>query len=223
MRQTYSLNLFYLASLILSALLISVPASAATEVKIKSKEAVASLPAATETPALAPAPEATGPTKPPYLLKEGDVLEVSVWQEDSLRKELRVLPDGSITFPLVGRVEVAGLPSEAAEKKVAEKLKPYLSDPVVNVVISNINGNRMYVIGNVAKPGPVILDVPMTVLQVLSLAGGLGRFADENAIKILREGPNGVETLHVRYSDLIKAKDLSTNVQLKAGDTLLVP
>jgi polysaccharide export outer membrane protein len=223
MRQTYPLSLAHLASLILSALLISASANAATEVKIKPKDPVASLPATTETPALTPTPEVSGPTKPPYLLKEGDVLEVSVWQEDSLRKELRVLPDGSITFPLVGRVEVAGLPSEAAEKKVAEKLKPYLSDPVVKGVISNITGTRMYVIGNVTRPGPVTLDVPMTVLQVLSLAGGLGRFADENAIKILREGANGVETLHVRYSDLIKAKDLSTNVQLRAGDTLLVP
>jgi polysaccharide export outer membrane protein len=165
----------------------------------------------------------TAPTKPAYLLKEGDVLEVSVWQEDSLRKELRVLPDGSITFPLVGRVEVAGHTAEETQIRVAERLKSYLSDPVVNVVISNISGNRIYVIGNVAKPGPVILDVPMNVLQVLSLAGGLGRFADENAIKILRSGANGVQTLPVRYSDLIKAKDLSTNVQLRAGDTLLVP
>ncbi len=180
-----------------------------------------------ETPAgAAPAvPEApaAGPAKPPYLLKEGDVLDVSVWQEDNLRKELRVLPDGSITFPLVGRVEVAGLTSGDVEKKVAEKLKSYLADPVVNVVIGGINGNRVYVIGNVVKPGPVILDVPMSVLQVLSLAGGLGRFADENAIKVLRETAEGTQTLPVRYSDLIKAKDLSTNVPLRAGDTLLVP
>lgn len=176
-------------------------------------------------PAVTPAAAAdvAEPAKPAYLLKEGDVLEVSVWQEDSLRKELRVLPDGSITFPLVGRVEVAGHTAEETQNWVAEKLKHYLSDPVVNVVISNISGNRIYVIGNVAKPGPVILDVPMNVLQVLSLAGGLGRFADENAIKILRGDANGVQTLPVRYSDLIKAKDLSTNVQLRAGDTLLVP
>ncbi len=179
-----------------------------------------------ETPATAAPAEpetAASQTKPPYLLKEGDVLDVSVWQEDSLRKELRVLPDGSITFPLVGRVEVAGLTSGDVEKKVAEKLKSYLADPVVNVVIGGINGNRVYVIGNVVKPGPVILDVPMSVLQVLSLAGGLGRFADENAIKVLRETADGTQTLSVRYSDLIKAKDLSTNVPLRAGDTLLVP
>ena len=189
------------------ALAASAPAAAATEPAVEAVATVAS----------------TAPTRPAYLLKEGDTLEVSVWQEDSLRKELRVLPDGSITFPLVGRVEVAGHTAEETQNRVAEKLKSYLSDPVVNVVINNINGNRVYVIGNVARPGPVILDVPMSVLQVLSLAGGLGRFADENAIKILRSDANGVQTLLVRYSDLIKAKDLSTNVQLRAGDTLLVP
>lgn len=172
---------------------------------------------------VAPEAPSAAPAKPPYLLKEGDVLDVSVWQEENLHKELRVLPDGSITFPLVGRVEVAGYTAGDVEKRVAEKLKPYLADPVVNVVIGGINGNRIYVIGNVVKPGPVILDVPMSVLQVLSLAGGLGRFADENAIKVLRENASGTEILPVRYSDLIKAKDLSTNVQLRAGDTLLVP
>ncbi|OYY92896.1 MAG: hypothetical protein B7Y41_14170 [Hydrogenophilales bacterium 28-61-23] len=220
MRRIESLFTLPLAAILFAGLLVSAHVGAETAVVIpKPAEASVTSPAATEASLPAPA----GPTKPPYLLKEGDVLDVSVWQEDSLHKELRVLPDGSITFPLVGRVEVAGLTSEQAEKKVAEKLKPYLSDPVVNVVISNINGNRIYVIGNVAKPGPVILDVPMTVLQVLSLAGGLGRFADENAIRILRETGNGAVTLPVRYSDLIKAKDLSTNVQLRAGDTLLVP
>lgn len=196
-------------SFLLLALCLSNPAAAAAE------------PASDAAAVATSAPEPSG--KPPYLLKEGDMLEVSVWLEDSLRKELRVLPDGSITFPLVGRVEVAGLATADVERKVAEKLKPFLSDPVVNVVINNINGNRVYVIGNVARPGPVVLDVPMTVLQVLSLAGGLGRFADENAIRVLRTAAAGVQTLHVRYGDLIKGKDLSTNIPLLAGDTLIVP
>lgn len=197
-------------SVLLLALCLSNPAAAAAEPASAAAAAGAS-----------PAPAPSG--KPPYRLKEGDMLEVSVWLEDSLRKELRVLPDGGITFPLVGRVEVAGLTTGEVERKIAERLTPFLSDPVVNVVISNIAGNRVYVIGNVARPGPVILDVPMTVLQVLSLAGGLGRFADEDAIRVLRPSEGGVETLPVRYGDLIKARDLTTNVQLRAGDTLLVP
>ncbi len=158
-----------------------------------------------------------------YLLKEGDVLEVSVWREDALKRQAVVLPDGSITFPLAGRVEVAGLGIAEAAERIAGQLDQFITDPKVTVVISGIGGNRIYVIGNVGKPGPIILDKPMTAMQALSLAGGLGKFADENSIKILRETPEGQQVLSVRYSDLIKAKDLSTNWQLKAGDTLLVP
>ncbi len=179
--------------------------------------------AETQTQTQAEAEASIKETRKPYLLKEGDGLEVSVWREETLRKELKVLPDGSITFPLVGRVVVAGLAAGEVEKRIAERLKSFLSDPVVTVVVAGINGNRAYVIGNVIKPGPFVLDAPMTVLQALSLAGGLGKFADEDAIKVLRGQDDGQEILPVRYKDLIKAKDLTTNVQLRAGDTILVP
>lgn len=178
------------------------------------------------TPALA---EKTAPSEPQvespnsYRLKPGDALEVSVWHDETLHKQLKVLPDGSITFPLAGRVDVAGLSTAQVETKVTDKLRSYLEDPVVTVVISGIDGNRVYVLGNVIKPGPVILDAPMTILQALSLAGGLAKFADEDAIKILRPSPDGIQTLTVRYGDLIKAKNLSTNHPLMAGDTILVP
>lgn len=158
-----------------------------------------------------------------YQLKEGDELEVSVWREETLSKQVRVLPDGSITFPLAGYVTVAGLTTGAVEKLIEQRLQAFLSDPVVTVVVAGINGNRAYVIGNVVKPGPFVLDAPTTVLQALSLAGGLGKFADEDAIKVLRIQPGGQEILPVRYKDLIKGKDLASNVQLKAGDTILVP
>ncbi|NWG87699.1 MAG: polysaccharide biosynthesis/export family protein [Hydrogenophilaceae bacterium] len=174
-----------------------------------------------------PEPQTEPQTEPPspnaYRLHEGDALEVSVWREDNLHKELRILPDGSITFPLAGRVEVAGLTTTEAEAKISARIEQYLTDPVVTVVITGINGSRVYVLGNVVKPGPVILDVPMTLLQALSLAGGLGKFADNDAIKILRSTQGGREILKVRYSDLIKAKDLSTDYPLQAGDTILVP
>lgn len=161
--------------------------------------------------------------KDAYLLKAGDVVEVSVWREDALKREAVVLPDGSITFPLAGRVEVAGLNITKASEKIAERLKNYISEPQVTVVIAGINGNRVYVIGKVLKPGPIILDTPMTVMQALSLAGGLDKFADEDSIKILRVTSSGQEALPVRYNDLMKARDLSTNRQLVAGDTVMVP
>lgn len=158
-----------------------------------------------------------------YQLKEGDELEISVWREETLTKKVRVLPDGSVTFPLAGYLAVAGLTSDAVEKLIAQRLQAFLSDPVVTVVVEGINGNRAYVIGNVLKPGPFVLDAPTTVLQALSLAGGLGKFADEGAIRVLRAQSGAQEVLPVRYKDLITGKDLATNVQLKAGDTILVP
>lgn len=150
-------------------------------------------------------------------------MEVSVWREDTLKRLAVVLPDGSITFPLAGRVEVAGLNADEAAARIGEKLARYITDPQVSVVISNINGNRIYILGNVVKPGPIVLDTPMTVMQALSLAGGLGKFADEDAIRVLRASGKDQRVLSVRYNDLIKARDLSTNWPLRAGDTLLVP
>lgn len=164
------------------------------------------------------------PTAPAYALRHGDTVLVSVWREETLQKEVRILPDGSITFPLAGRVDVAGLSSTEVEKRVAEKLKAYIPDPVVSVVVTGIAGSQVYVLGKVLKPGPVQLSSPdTTVLQVLSQAGGLDKFADGAAIRVLRETPQGPGLLQVNYDKLIKGDNLNTNVRLKAGDTILVP
>ncbi|WP_066265880.1 polysaccharide biosynthesis/export family protein [Hydrogenophaga palleronii] len=160
----------------------------------------------------------------PYLLRHGDALTVSVWKEDALRMEVRVLPDGSITFPLAGRVEVAGLTTPQAEQRIAAKIKEYIKEAVVTVAVTGIDGSRVYVLGKVTTPGLVTLMSPSTtVLQVLSQAGGVDRFADANAIRVLRQ-VNGVSTvLPVRYNDLMRGNALETNVVLQPGDTILVP
>lgn len=158
-----------------------------------------------------------------YLLSPGDVLLVSVWREESLQQEVRVLPDGSITFPLAGRVEVAGLDSTAVGLKVAAKLAEYLPDPSVSVVITGIEGNVVYVLGKVARPGPAVMAGPTSVLQALSMAGGLDKFADQDAIKIVRRKDSGQEILLVEYGNLISGSDMTSNIQLQAGDTLVVP
>ena len=158
-----------------------------------------------------------------YLLSPGDVVMVSVWQEDSLRQEATVLPDGSITFPLAGRIDVAGLDVTAVEKQVAAKLEKYLPDPNVSVVVKSIAGNMVYVQGKVIKPGPVQMAGPTAVLQALSMSGGLDKFADESEIKVVRGTGASQKILPVRYKDLVSGRDMSTNIQLQAGDTLVVP
>jgi len=154
-----------------------------------------------------------------YQIRQGDVLDVSVWGDDTLNKEIRVLPDGSISFPLAGQISVAGQsPSEVASV-ITTKLKTYLSDPEVTVIVQSTNGNRIYILGKVNTPGSILLQGPMTVLQALSISGGFDRFADLDEIKILR----GKKVLEVNYPDLIQGKNLDSNFNLVADDTILVP
>jgi polysaccharide export outer membrane protein len=160
---------------------------------------------------------------PAYILNPGDALQISVWREDSLQKEVRVLPDGSVTFPLVGRVDVGGVGTQEVEKRITAKLKDHFPDPVVTVVVTGIDGNRAYVLGKVPKPGPLIMTGPVTVLQALSMAGGLDKFADEGSIKVVRSIAGDQKILSVAYKDLISGRDMATNLLLKAGDTLIVP
>lgn len=158
-----------------------------------------------------------------YQLRQGDTVLISVWREDALQRQVVVLPDGSITFPLIGRVEVAGLSSPEVEQRIASKLKEYFPEPIVTVVIIGIDGNRAYVTGKVMHPGSLIISGPITVLQAISIVGGFDRFADESSIKVIRAKADGQEILPVNYGDIISGKNMSTNIQLKAGDTLVVP
>lgn len=158
-----------------------------------------------------------------YRLRQGDMVLVSVWREDTLQKQVIVLPDGSITLPLAGRIEVAGLSTPEVEQRVAAKLKKYLPEPVVTVVIAGIEGNCAYVMGKVSRPGPLIISGPITVLQAISIAGGFDKFADEGGIKVIRTDSDRQKIMPVHYKEIISGKDMSTNIQLKAGDTIVVP
>jgi polysaccharide biosynthesis/export protein len=158
-----------------------------------------------------------------YRLNQGDSILISVWGEDTLQKDVKVLPDGSISFPLVGRIEVANSTAPDVEKRVTEKLKTYLSDPQVTVLISSIEGNKFYIIGKVLRPGSVLLTGPMTVLQALSYAGGLDKFADLGEIKVLRDTNKGQVVIPINYGKLINGQNLESNILLRTGDTILVP
>jgi polysaccharide export outer membrane protein len=158
-----------------------------------------------------------------YRLHQGDTLQVSVWREDALQKQVGVLPDGSITFPLAGRVEVVGLSAPEAEQLIALKLKTFLPDPNVSVMITGIAGNSAYVLGKVMHPGPIVINGPLSVLQAISIAGGFDKFADEGGIKVIRDKSDAQSFVSVHYKDIISGTDMSTNIQLKASDTIVVP
>lgn len=159
-----------------------------------------------------------------YRLLPGDLINISVWGEDQLNSDVRVLPDGSISFPLAGRVNVKGKTTTQVERSLAARLKKYIPEAQVSVIVSSPDGNRIYVLGQVKKPGAVVMpNASMTVTQALSMAGGLDRFARENKIKILRNTGEGQIQAQVRYQDIISGEDLTTNYQLMPGDTIVVP
>jgi polysaccharide biosynthesis/export protein len=159
-----------------------------------------------------------------YRLHEGDSIMISVWKEVALQKQVVVLPDGSITFPLIGRVKVTGLTAPEVEQLVTQKLKEYIPDPVVTAMVVGIDGNRAYVIGKVMHPGTIIINGPISVIQAISIVGGFDKFANESDIKVIRKGDAGnMQVYPVHYRDIISGTDISTNIYLQAGDTIVVP
>jgi polysaccharide export outer membrane protein len=158
-----------------------------------------------------------------YVLNPGDQLEISVWNEETLQKTITVLPDGMISFPLVGHLHAAGNSAAVLEAAIAEKLDTFIADPEVNVTVTSTRGNVSYVVGKVLNPGPIEMVQQTSVMQALAIAGGINEFASGNAIKIIRSEGEQEVILRVRYSDLEKGSDLSTNHKLKAGDVLVIP
>ena len=160
---------------------------------------------------------------PNYTVKPGDTLSISVWKEPDLQKETLVRPDGSFSFPLVGEVDAKGKTVADLNKFVSQKLAKFISDPVVTVSIQEIKGNKVYVIGQVNKPGEFIMNPSVDVMQVLSMAGGMTPFAQVGDIVVLRRTPTGKQALPFRYNDVVKGRKMDQNIDLQAGDVVVVP
>lgn len=158
-----------------------------------------------------------------YKIQPGDLMEISVWREDYLEREVIVQPDGKISFPLVGTVNAGGTTIEAVQALVAQRLTQYIPDPVVTVSIKEIRGNRVYVLGQVRNPGQFIMNPTVDVIQALALAGGLTTFAESNEIKILRRSGNSQELIEFRYADIARGRNLEQNIVLQSGDVVIVP
>jgi len=158
-----------------------------------------------------------------YTVKPGDLLSISVWKEPDLQKETLVRPDGSFSFPLVGEVDARNKTVADLNKTVAQKLTRYISDPVVTVSIQEIKGNKVYVIGQVNRPGEFIMNPSVDVMQALSMAGGTTPFASLGDIVVLRRTATGKQALPFRYNDVVKGRKMDQNIDLQAGDVVVVP
>jgi polysaccharide export outer membrane protein len=166
------------------------------------------------------------PVEPPptgYLIQPGDLLEVSVWKEDYLERDILVRPDGGVTFPLAGDVLAAGRTVADVQGQITSQLSRFIPDPVVTVSLKEIRGNKIYVLGQVQKPGAFVMNPRVDIMQALALAGGTTPFANTNDIKILRRSGSRQEVIDFRYSEVEKGRKLGQNIILKSGDIIVVP
>jgi polysaccharide biosynthesis/export protein len=159
---------------------------------------------------------------PDYVIGADDALHISVWKEAELTETLPVRPDGKISMPLVGDVQAAGLTPIQLGESISDKLKKYISDPRVTVVVTDMKSQRVYVLGEVLKPGAMPLLPDMTVLQALASAG-FTQFANTKGIYILRTVNGKQQKIPVPYKQLLKGEGINQNIMLKPGDTIVVP
>ena len=163
------------------------------------------------------------PMQPAYTVQPGDKLQVSVWNEPELEREVLVAPDGGIAFPLVGEMSVIGKSIAEVRQEVSERLGRYIAEPIVTVTVSEVLGNKIYVLGQVKKPGQYVVNPMVDVMQALSMAGGTTPFASLNDIIILRRRGSQQVAIRFRYEDVSSGRNLELNVILESGDVVVVP
>ena len=158
-----------------------------------------------------------------YIIGPGDVLEISVWKEEALTKLVTVLPDGKITFPLIGEVAAGGWTVAQLKKEIETRLARFVPDPVLSVGVRQMNSLMIYVVGKVNKPGMFVLNTNTDVLQGLAMAGGLNSFAKRGQIKVFRKQGGKTQIFDFDYDDVTDGKKLEQNIQLVRGDVIVVP
>ena len=166
---------------------------------------------------------ASAQAQPTYHVKPGDVLEISVWKEPDLQRTVLVRPDGAFSFPLVGEIDARGKTVADLSKLVSDRVSKYIADAVVTVSLQEVKGNKIFVIGQVNRPGEFIVNPSVNVMQALSMAGGLTPFAATNDIRILRRSGTTQQALPFQYGDVVRGRSLNQNIELTSGDVVVVP
>lgn len=165
----------------------------------------------------------TGRTAEDYLIYPADLLEVSIYGETELTRKLVVRPDGKISFPLIGDVKVAGLSTQEVRKIIDKKVSAFIPEASTTVIVERLDSLKYYVLGQVATPGAFNVPSKVTVLQALSLAGGLTTFADEDSIIIIRGHGKDAKKIPFDYTRVRKGKQLEQNILLERDDVIIVP
>lgn len=168
-------------------------------------------------------PTVTGNEIPSYLIGPGDILEISVWKEEGLQKEVLVRPDGGISFPLVGELQAGGKTSVQLQEALVKHIKRYIPDPVVTVSVLKINDNKIFVVGKVNRAGEFVATHYIDVMQALAMAGGLNPYAKSGDINILRRVNGKTQAIPFEYDAVAQGDKLEQNIILKSGDVVVVP
>jgi polysaccharide export outer membrane protein len=158
-----------------------------------------------------------------YRIGVGDILNIQVWKEPDLTRSVPVRPDGKISFPLLDDIQAAGLSPIELKAILVEKLRQFLSEPRVTVLVEEVNSYKVYVMGEVVTPGALILKSKTNLLQVISLSGGFTPYAKRNDIVILRNNGKRDERISVSYDRILAGKSPEQNLLLEPGDTVVVP
>jgi polysaccharide biosynthesis/export protein len=170
-------------------------------------------------------PPVPAPTPVPadYVIGPDDVLTIVFWREKDLSGDVSVRPDGHISLPLMNDIEAAGLTPEQLRLRITEAADKYIEAPTVTVVVKQINSRKVFITGQVNKPGPYPMTGPTTVLQLIAMAGGVLEYADQKNIQILRTENGRPVSLRFNYDEVKRGKKLQQNIALKPGDSVIVP
>ncbi|MGI9301326.1 MAG: polysaccharide biosynthesis/export family protein [Gammaproteobacteria bacterium] len=158
-----------------------------------------------------------------YRIGPEDQLEISVWKEEGLEREVLVRPDGGISFPLAGNMQAAGRTPAELEVEITTKIRKYIPDAVVSVSVSKISGYSVFVIGKVNNPGQFTVGRYLDVIQALTLAGGLTPYASEGKINVVRREDGREKVLPFDYGAVKRGRKMKQNIILKSGDVVVVP
>jgi polysaccharide export outer membrane protein len=170
-----------------------------------------------------PPDSAPGSDPAGYLINSGDRLEISVWKEPELQREVLVRPDGAFTFPLAGQIVARGRTVTQVREELEARLARYIPDLVTTVTVIDVRGNSIFVIGQVNNPGIFVMNPVLDVMQALSLAGGTTPFASLKNIRILRRENNVQSAIRFDYTNVAEGRSLDQNILLRSGDVVVVP
>src|SRR5262245_6431563 len=160
---------------------------------------------------------------PAYVIGPNDVLSIVFWREKDMTADVLVRPDGKISLPLLNEIQAAGLTPAQLREHIATEARRFLEDPSPTVVVKEIHSRQVFITGQIEKPGPYALTGTTTVLQLIAMAGGLKEFVDGKNIIVVRSENGSQQTYPFDYQDVLKRKYFRQNIELKPGDTVVVP